>query len=313
MAGKENQEAILDDFIHHKTTHCESKLRQYHETGEPCCLDEAIQVSRASLDMPRHPATEPILLMILSKSLLHRYVVIGKHADLQEAISTAELAVTATPEGNPNLPSYIGHLADALERLYTPTGPSNFLEQGWRTASLATRLHTIYKRNGVVMLLQEAIRLAQVAAEATPEGHREHPGRLDTLGTLLIARFERIGALEDLREAVRRSEEAAAATPVDHPDRARVLYNLGNRLSTRFDRTGALEDLHEAIRRGEESVAATPVDNPNRAIVLNSLGSHLSTRFDRTGALEDLREAIRRSEEAVVATPVDHPVVNIDS
>ena len=122
MISKEKQEAILRHFISHQTAHCELKLGQYQETGQPSYLDEAIQVSRASLNMTRHPVTEPSLLMILSKSLLHRYVVIGKYANLREAILTADLGVTAIPEGNPNLPSYIRHLADALNRAYTPAG-----------------------------------------------------------------------------------------------------------------------------------------------------------------------------------------------
>ena len=114
MISSEKQEAILRHFISHQTTQCELKLGQYHETGQPSYLDEAIQISRASLNMTRYPVTEPAMVMILSKPLLHRYVVTGKYADLQEAISTADLAVTATLEGNPNLPSYIRHLADAL-------------------------------------------------------------------------------------------------------------------------------------------------------------------------------------------------------
>ena len=307
MISNEKQEAILRNFISHQTAHCELKLGQYHETGQPSYLDEVIQISRASLNMTRYPVTEPSLLMILSKSLLHRYVVIGKHADLREAVSTADLAVTATPEGNPNLPSYIRHLADALDRAYTLTGPSNYHEECWRPASLATRLYTIYERNGVVALLQEAIRLALVAVAATPDGHPERPGRLDTLGALLFTRFERFRAWEDLLEAILRGEEAVAATLVDHPHRPERLSNQGNYLSARFDRTGALEDLQEAIRLGEEAVAATPVDHPHRPGMLNNLGNRLSTHFDRTGALEDLQAAIRLGEEAVAAAPVDHP------
>ena len=245
--------------------------------------------------------------MILNKYLLDKYAVEGKDADPREAISTADLAVITTPEGNPNLPSYISHLADALDQFYTPKGPGNYLEQGLRPVSLAARFYGIYMRNGVVALLQEAIRLALLAVAATPEGHLERPRRLNTLGGLLLTRFKRLGALEDLREAILRGEEAVAATPVDHPDRAGRLSNLGKYLSTRFDQTGALEDLQEAIRRSEEAVASTPVDHPDRAECLNNLGNCLSTRFGQTGALEDLQEAIRRSEEAVDTAPVDHP------
>ena len=141
MISREKQEAILRHFISYQTTHCELKLGQFHETGQPSHLDEAIQISRASLNMTSHTGTEPSLLTILSKSLLHRYVVIGKYADLREAITTADLAITATPEGSPYLPSYICHLADALSQVYTPTGPSNYLEDGWRPASLANRFY----------------------------------------------------------------------------------------------------------------------------------------------------------------------------
>ena len=76
MIGRETQEAILRHFISHQTAHCELKLGQYQETGQPFYLGEAIQISRASLNMTSRPGTEPSLLMILSKSLFHRYVVI---------------------------------------------------------------------------------------------------------------------------------------------------------------------------------------------------------------------------------------------
>ena len=307
MKSKEKQEAILRNFISQQTTYCELKFGQYHKPGRISYLDEAIQISRASLNMASHPVTELSLLMILSKSLLQRYVVIGKYADLQEAISTAELAVTAIPEGDSNLQSYIRQLGDALGQVYTPTGSSNYLEEGWRPASLVKTLYTVYQRNEVVALLQEAIRLALVAVAATSDGHPERPERLDTLGTLLFSRFERFGALEDLQEGILRGEEAVAATPVDHPDCAAMLNNLGNRLSIRFDRTGVLDDLQGAIHLCEEAVATTPVDHPDYAKMLSNLGAHVSTRFGRTGALEDLQEAIRRSEEALAATPVDHP------
>ena len=307
MIGKEEKKAILRRIISHQITYCQQMLNQYYETSQASYLDEAIQVSRATLYMTRHSVREPSLLMVLSKPLLHRYVVMGKGADLQEAISTAELAVTTTPEGNPNLPSCIRHLAGALNRVYAAAGSSNYLDHGRGSASVGERFFAIYKRKGVVELLQEAIRLARVAVAATPEDQPERPGRLSDLGAALITRYERFGALGDLREGIRRGEEAVAATPVDHPDRARVLSNLGAFLFIRFGRTGALEDLQQAIRRSEEAVAATPVDHPHRAAVLNNLGNHLSTRFDRTGALEDLQEAIHRSEEAVITTPVGHP------
>ena len=307
MISKEKQEAILRHFISYQTTRCKSKLDRYHETGQPPYLDEAIQISRASLNMPRHPVKEPSLLMVLSESLFDRYVVMGRAADLREAISAAGLAVTAIPEDNPNLPAYIRHLAVALDRVYNPTGPSNYLEQGWEPALLAERFHTIYERNGVVALLQEAIRLALVAVAATPEGHHKRPGRLNILGTLLFTRFRRFGAWEDLQEAIRLSEEAVAATPMGHPDRPGRLSNLGHRLSTRFHRTGALEDSQEALRRSREAVATIPVGHPDRPMMLDNLGNHLSTRFDRTGVMEELQEAIDRGEEAVAATPVGHP------
>ena len=130
MISKEKPEAILRHFVSHQTAHCKSKLCQYQETGQSSYLDEAILISRASLNMARHPVTEPSLLMILSKSLLHRYLAIMEDADLREAILTADLAVTATSESNPNLPTYIHHLRDALGQVYTPTGPSNYLEEG---------------------------------------------------------------------------------------------------------------------------------------------------------------------------------------
>jgi tetratricopeptide (TPR) repeat protein len=95
--------------------------------------------------------------------------------------------------------------------------------------------------------LEDAIRIAKEAVNATPEGHPDRAGHLSNLGILLGDRYSRTGAMADLEDAIRISKEAVNATPEDHPDRAGFLINLGNRLGDRYSRTGALVDLEEAI------------------------------------------------------------------
>ncbi|KXG51529.1 Tetratricopeptide-like helical [Penicillium griseofulvum] len=155
--------------------------------------------------------------------------------------------------------------------------------------------------------LQEAVRLAQTALDATPKDHPDLPLRLSSLAYALAAQYNRNGNLEDLHEAIRLSRAAIDATPDDDPDLPHWIGELGAHLLPRYLRTGDLSDLQDAVGHMRRCVDATPKDDEYLALRLNNLASALSMRYDRTGNLEDVQEAIPLAQRAVDTTPEDDP------
>ncbi|KAF7174243.1 hypothetical protein CNMCM6106_008368 [Aspergillus hiratsukae] len=95
--------------------------------------------------------------------------------------------------------------------------------------------------------LEDSIRVAREAVNATPEDHPDRASCLNNLGLVLGERYSRTGEMADLEESIRGAQEAVNATPEDHPDRAGRLNNLGNGLGARYSRTGSMTDLEDAI------------------------------------------------------------------
>ncbi|KAF7174324.1 hypothetical protein CNMCM6106_008548 [Aspergillus hiratsukae] len=113
--------------------------------------------------------------------------------------------------------------------------------------------------------LEESIRVAREAVNATPEDHPHRPALLHNLGIGLGDRYSRTRAMADLEESIRVAKEALSATPEGHPGRGQYLSNLGIHLGHRYSRTGAMADLEESIRVAREAVNTTPEDHPDRA------------------------------------------------
>ncbi|KAF7174386.1 hypothetical protein CNMCM6106_008626 [Aspergillus hiratsukae] len=155
--------------------------------------------------------------------------------------------------------------------------------------------------------LEESIRVARKAVNATPEGQPRRAKYLNTLGIQLGARYSRTGSMTDLEDSIRAAREAVNATPEDHPDRAKYLNTLGLLLNDRYSRTGSMTDLEESIQVAREAVNATPENHPDRAGRLSNLGVQLHARFSSTGVMADLERSIRAAQEAVNAIPEDHP------
>ncbi|RYP68863.1 hypothetical protein DL770_008369 [Monosporascus sp. CRB-9-2] len=153
--------------------------------------------------------------------------------------------------------------------------------------------------------LQEAIKVARQAVEATPKDSAYLAERLNNLGNLLGDRFGRTGAMDDLQEAINIARQAVEATPKDSADLTMYLNNLGIRLGYRFWRPGAMDDLQEAINVARQAAEATPKDSDDLAMYLNNLGSLVGNRFKRIGVMDDLQEAINIARQAVKATPKD--------
>jgi hypothetical protein len=61
--------------------------------------------------------------------------------------------------------------------------------------------------------LNQAVKLADMAVEATPQDHPNQALCLNSLGMWLGRRFERTGSMDNLNQAVKVADMALEATP----------------------------------------------------------------------------------------------------
>jgi tetratricopeptide (TPR) repeat protein len=247
-----------------------------------------------------------------------RFEQTGTLADLNEAVTITEQALSAIPADHPRRSSYLSDLSGVLRTQFEQTGMLADLDRAVQlgheavnvtaadypgraryASNLGSALHVRYLRTGAVGDLDQAVTILEQAVAAAPADSPEHAVMLSNLAGALRVRFERKGTSEDLDQAVMSLEQAVAALPIGDIRRAIFLSNLGGALQVRFKRTAAQADLDEAVRIGREAVAATPADHPECAKSLFNLGSALRTRFERKGTLDDMDEAIEVFAAAV--------------
>lgn len=148
--------------------------------------------------------------------------------------------------------------------------------------------------------LEESIRVAREAVEATPKDHPDRSRHLNHLGARLGDRYSRTGAMADLEESIRIIREAVAATPKDHPDRAQWLTSLGNRLADRHSRTRAMADLEEAKQCFNAAL------NQQEAIISTRISA--GRRFlSMLGILQDGHQAFVVAEKTIQLVPLSAP------
>jgi hypothetical protein len=94
---------------------------------------------------------------------------------------------------------------------------------------LGNKLESRYEWTGEMQDLEEAIRVARLAVESTPEDHPDRAGKLNSLGNKLESQYDRTGEMQDLEEAIQEARLAVESMPGDHPDQAAWLNNLGVR------------------------------------------------------------------------------------
>ncbi|KAH0430361.1 hypothetical protein CcaCcLH18_07873 [Colletotrichum camelliae] len=170
----------------------------------------------------------------------------------------------------------------------------------------AKRFYDRYTCTNALDDLENAIRVARQAVQATQDDHPDRAAFLNNLGVKLSSKCLDTGSMEDLEEAVCITRQAIKTISGDHPKQAACLNTLAGHLSTRYSRTGAMADLQEAVRVIRQAVKVTPESHPDRARWLNNLGDHLGNRYSRTGAILDLEEAIHTIRQAIEATPQNH-------
>ncbi|PKX91354.1 uncharacterized protein P174DRAFT_374546, partial [Aspergillus novofumigatus IBT 16806] len=80
--------------------------------------------------------------------------------------------------------------------------PQHHPHQARILTNLGTRLSTRFKQTGSVDNLNRAVKVAEMAVDATPQNHPDRARWLSNLGNLLCKRFQRTGSIDDLNRAV---------------------------------------------------------------------------------------------------------------
>ncbi|OCB88110.1 kinase-like protein [Sanghuangporus baumii] len=180
------------------------------------------------------------------------------------------------PEGYPESPAALSHLADSL--------------------------HIGFEHSDDP---EESISLGRAALELWPEGHPYRDLTLSRLAKFLCTQFEHGGQIEDLEESISLGRAVLELQPMGHPDRLSTLNNLADSLCTRYDHGGQIEDLEESISLHRAALELWPEGHPGRAAALSNLANFVRARYNHGGQIEDLEES--NSLDRVVLDLHTHP------
>jgi len=306
--------------------------RRFERLRAPADLDEAVGLYRRALATASTQVR--VALAGLVRTLTARYWDTGDLADLDEAVAVLD---ALDPGGRSGQLEWerSEQLADLLRVHFGHTHASGDLDRAialYREAAagsaglaraavlrkLADALFAAFMVSGDDDNVDEAVRAAHAAVEATRVGDPEHSACLLTLVRLHLARADRhntarpadVGGAtggDDIDAAVRACRRLLNAVPRYHPDRPETLHLLGAALQARYARWGDLGDLAEACSSYEQAAAEAAPDSAPQGWYLSSLAGALRIRAASTGSTGDLDQARRHLQAALSATPVDDP------
>jgi hypothetical protein len=212
---------------------------RYDMYGALADLDEAIE----NTQLAAASVTDPAWLSNACILLYSRFGRTRSAADLNEAISTGYLAVSAMS--------------------------SDHIDRAAMLSNLSLAVLARCEVGGDRVDTDEAVRLARAAVAATAVGSPDRARYLVTLSTALTDRSEYLraaafahrDAIDDINEAVRVAAKAVESTTAVHPDRTGYLHNLASALMSRFGLVGDGPDrlaARELFREGS-AVLTAPV------------------------------------------------------
>ena len=248
----------------------------FDERSDRSHLDRAIDLYRKALDLPEPIASRvtermnDLALALLDRSRLDRAIELYRKAlELREPVGS-------------RVTEPMNDLALALRERYRDTENSQDLD--------------------------EAVDLAQRAAQASTIDELTHAGYMNNLANALSERYERDGDPADLVAAIKwfgEALEAAANRPVEASGYA---TNLGIALAARAQDTGSMDDMDQALLHLGRSIDLLPASHQARAHRISNLSDAYRQRSvmleeggNRALALEDARRAVNTGREAVEA------------
>ncbi|XEU99252.1 hypothetical protein FSHL1_004539 [Fusarium sambucinum] len=237
---------------------------------------------------------------------------------LTETIREARQAADAIPKDSPDRPLRLARLAKQLNRKYSATGATAYLDEGIRLLriavdtspdenpnrgrivhSLSSQLHDRYLRQKSKPDLLEAVLLARDSIDAVEDDNPVLPLFWGNLGTLLIDSYYVEGFKSDLHEAADCTREALDGLDKRNPLRATLLDKLSVALGHLHWRGGPQSDpkvrayIDQAISVSREAVALTPKHHPGLAGRLKNLGTHLGHKYHMSETSDGLKECIK--------------------
>jgi hypothetical protein len=233
----------------------------------PADLDAAITARKRALDETNDAAGRGRHLFALAVSYWKRYELTQHGADLDDAISAGDEAVTLMAPDDPDRCGALSNLGVALRARFEQAGNGDDLTN--------------------------AISFGRESVEAAGKQHPQRAGYLSNLALALSRLVELTGKPEHRAQVVDMWHQAVAASDFSDPDRS---FRRGNLTASR---AGELSQLDAAINSAEQTAASTKAD----VAQLATLADLLIERFGLSGRLAELDRAITAREQAVAATP----------
>ncbi|KAH8145260.1 uncharacterized protein LAJ45_10697 [Morchella importuna] len=296
-------------------------LRHKHESGGVVDLERALLLAQQAFEgMEKGEQEYAGRLLNLANCYTGRFRLHGTKGDIDTGISRMRQALEASAEegSSANRPGIMGNLsAQLLLRWQTfreskditeciEYAERSLKETSDRSPHFAERLLNLaamLDNRGRPEDLERAVRLARVALNGIPQGHRIEAGTRAVLARYVQKLYS--GA-EGLNAAVEAGEKAVAAAEAGHPDRAPIFGNLAATYRERYERLGNVLDLHRAVETGYVAAAHCKESTAMKGRFLSELSESLSTRFRRIGGKDDMAMAVKTAREALDCTPVNH-------
>ncbi|KAG1882837.1 CHAT domain-containing protein [Suillus subluteus] len=320
-------DSIVECEIARETDVGHEQFAKYMTSKTVTHLNDAVQHFQLVLD--RCPVDHPdraAALTNLASTRLKDYT----ENDRQDIVSITSLfreALALRPQGHPDHPLSIYHLAQALGWRYSKENfTAVYIHESARLCCKlmplcpeGTYLHSImvgpYGVNVVIYgcnnlpidASDEGIHLRRVVLELCPPGNEHYPEALENLAETLRSRFEQCGSIDDLDECIQCGREAVSLCSEGHSKYDAYLNNLATSLLTRFKKLGKYHDLNEAISLYEKILRLCPVGHDFRHISLDNLGAALFTRFSQRSDVDDINRSISLHREALTLRPPGNP------
>ncbi|KAG1882815.1 CHAT domain-containing protein [Suillus subluteus] len=318
-------DSIVESEIARETDAGHERFATYVTSKTVSHLNDAVQHFQLVLNQcPIGHPDRAAALTNLARARLEGYI----EKDLQDIDYITSLfreALALRPQGNPDHPSSIYHLIEALTWCYSKENFTavyiqesvqlccNLLllcPEGTYLCSIAADDvdYVIRECNKLpIDASDEGIYLRRVVLELCPLGNEHRPNALDMLARALRTRFKQCGSIDDLDECIQRSREAVSLCPEGDSERHSYLNYLASSLQSHFNHQGKYHDLNEAISLHEEALRLCPVGHKYRDFSLNNLGDALFIRFHQRGDVNDINRAVSLQHEALTLRPPGNP------
>ncbi|KIK42397.1 hypothetical protein CY34DRAFT_145932, partial [Suillus luteus UH-Slu-Lm8-n1] len=319
-------DSLIDCNIARAADAGHAQFAEYVSSESVSHLNNAVEHFQLVLDQcPVDHPDRAAALTNLAWTRLKGYIQ-GDFQDIDYVTSLFREALALRPQGHPDHPLSLYHLAEALTRRYIKEDITIYIHE---SAQLYFKLlpfcpEGTYLRgivageNGVDYVINassnlptdasdEGIHFRRVVLQLCPPVHQRRPNALDELSNSLQSRFQLRGSVDDLDECIQHRREAVSLCSEGHPDRGNYLNDLAVSLRSRFQHQRKSHDLDDAISLHEEALLLRPVGHKYRDTSLSSLGGALRMRFIQRGGVDDIDRAISLRREALTLSSPGHP------